>query len=93
MECLETLDLTKKDYSPEEKLWLAVLEQACWDAQEAVRFSKMRKKGYKARARELRDSVQVDLSDEWFDEVCQSAGLDPGGVRKLIYSILTSFKD
>jgi len=67
-----------KDYSPEDILWLAVVEQTVWDAHEVARKDNVH----------TRRMLLRDIHTDWFDEVCQRAGLSSAYVIARITSIV-----
>ena len=76
----------ERDFSPEERLWLAVVEQAVWDSQQ-IKIAIDR--GFMpVGVRSMRSALLSDIEGEWFDTVCQNAGLSTSSIISRIKCII-----
>jgi hypothetical protein len=86
MESVEAFLIQDKSLAPEERLWVAVIEQTFWDAaQIALRFNCVKNSPI---ALKERNALLRDIYSPWFEEVCQFASLDVDFARNKLNDML-----
>ena len=83
---VEQFMIFDQSVSPEERLWLAVIEMTFWDAKECA---KKLRASYTAGTR-VRDDIMRDASSAWFGEICQFVNIDHSFVLAQLNRIMAT---